>query len=227
MSKSSRNKVITTPEITQIQSGEIKNPPEIEVTTVMVEFREGLGFIRLATKWRINYSEKELQFVGGILRVPLIVSPILPFQVPDSHIRAARKITAATFGRKRFRGRVRMYEEYHKEVLYQVSHEDKTTILTDRDDALLWGLENGYNNPKVRQLSLEEAKMLYPMYDLSELITMAQKNSLRLKAEPMRHQLQKIMCMSADDKLDEIKRTGYNIAPLPIFALELVKKFRS
>ena len=135
-----------------------------------------------------------------MLRLPIIVEPILPFQIPESHLRAVRKVTAAVFGVKRFRGVVRLYEKYHGDTLYYVTHEDKRILLTDREDAKLWGVENDCISPKVQQVSLDVVTTLYPGNTLQDVITMAQRNSLTLKAVPMRYQIQKMVSMKADEK---------------------------
>ncbi|MHA2023984.1 MAG: hypothetical protein ACTSWQ_10020 [Candidatus Thorarchaeota archaeon] len=227
MRKQSMNRLMTTPTINQIISGEIKNPDEIRVTTLMAAFRGELGHLKLSTHWKIDYTDKELQYIGGLLRLPIIVEPILPFQVPESHLRTARKLTAAVFGAQRFRGVVRMYEKYHGDTLYYVTHKDKRILMTDPEDAKLWGVENDCISPKVQKVSLDVVTNLYPGYSLQDVIVMAQRNSLALKVVPMRYQIQKIACKSADEKLDQIKQTGYSLATISLLIRQLLVNIRS
>ena len=114
-----------------------------------------------------------------LMKKDLIIDPL--YGPPDSHLRAARKVTGAVFGKERFRGSVEIDEPSQDTTVYLATHNDETGDFLTKDDALLWiGIRHG-QEPEVEEVPLVDILDENPNLTKKEYVKYLQDMSITLK----------------------------------------------
>lgn len=165
-----------------------------------------------------------LVFLEGILDLDLITEPLQA--PPDSHLRAARGVAAAVFGKKRFRGEVEIYEPLAGDILYVASHRSKSWVGLSREDALIWSGMNGDTAPKVDEISISDIHKENPDLDRKKFIRRAQEDSALLRGVTKSLIMRKRAGITAAEDLDSIEKTGADVDEVARIFYEHVQKIR-
>jgi hypothetical protein len=209
--------------VNQVRSAEIQKPENIYVSTVLASL-PGRSKILLRTLWEIDYVSGNLVFLEGILDLDLITEPLQA--PPDSHLRAAREVAAAVFGKKRFRGEVKIYEPLVGDVVYVASHGSKSWVGLSREDALIWSGMNGDTTPKVEETSLSDILREDQNLDMKKYIQSVQEDSALLRGVTKSLLMRKRAGVSAAKDLDSIEVAGADVAEVARVFYEHVQKIR-
>lgn len=199
--------IVIEPSIEQVRAGKVPKPKKVYVTTTLMEFQAENESITIQTAWEIDYELRELRYFAGYFEALTLMEPLLPWRVPDRHVRAARKVAAAAFGMKRFRRPVRMYEPYKKEHLFVASYKKNKILLEHKEDAIIWGLKMK-DHLQVEKLSVDKAAKLFNLSPQSAIET-AQKMSMILKARLYVLAQRQLSYRGAELDFNEIMRDGY------------------
>ncbi len=146
-----KQSITVRPTVEQIKSGEVQKPENIFVSTLLAELPGGEE-IFLRTMWKINHLDEKLVFLEGILDWDSLIEPLRG--PPDSHLRAARRVTAAVFGKERFRGELEVSGLDQLEEIYRVTIGDDTWFLPTMEDVAICTRLRELEKSKVEQISL-------------------------------------------------------------------------
>ena len=146
-----KQSIIVYPSVEQIKSGEVQRPEIVYVSTLLTELLGGEE-IFLRTMWKISHLDEKLVFLEGILDWDPLIEPLRG--PPDSHLRAARRVAAAVFGKKRFRGEVEVFELNQLEEIFRVTISEDTWFLPTIEDVAIWTKLRQAEESKVEMISL-------------------------------------------------------------------------
>lgn len=202
-----KQSMIVYPSVEQVKSGKVPRPENVYVSTELAELPGG-HHIFLRSLWEIDYIDEKLVLLEGVLQMNLVLDPL--FGPPDSHLRAVRKVAAAVFGKKRFRGEVEIYEAFQGEIIYRATHNDETWILPTREDALIWaGMKDG-KTPQIEEILLTEYLNENPDVSKKELLQKLDQSRILLQIVT-KSLYQRIRSgKSASKELDGIKQAGFS-----------------
>ncbi len=218
-----RQPIIVEPSVEQVKSGKVSRPENVYVSTELAEL-PGDATIFLRSLWAIDYTDELLVFLEGILELDMITEPLRG--PPDSHLRAARKVAAAAFGKKRFRGGVKIFEPYQDNVIYFVTMGNDPWMLPTRDDSLLWTGMKGDKEMVVEETPLVEYLAENPDLDKKEILQELQEHSTLLRAITKSLYIRKRAGESATRQLTNIEKAGFDISKFTGLFKEHIRRIR-
>ncbi len=199
------------PSVEQVKSGKVPRPENVYVSTELAELA-GETTIYLRSLWEIDYIDEMLVFLEGILELDLLIEPLRG--PPDSHLRAARKVAAAAFGMKRFRGEVKKFEPFQSNVIYFVTVANDPWMLPTRDDSLLWTGMSSDKEMKVEEIPLVDYLAENPDLDKKEILQELQENSTLLKTTTKSLYWRRRAGESATRELNNIEKAGFDTSKI-------------
>jgi len=218
-----RQSIIVEPPVEQVKSGKVPRPENVYISTELAELPGGAK-IFLRSLWAIDYIDELLVFLEGILELDLIIEPLRG--PPDSHLRAARKVAAAAFGKKRFRGGVKIFESYQDKVIYFVTMNNDPWMLPTRDDSLLWTGMKGDKEMVVEETPLVEYLAENPDLDKKEILQELQENSALLRAITKSLYMRELAGESATRQLTNIEKVGFDHSKITGLFKEHIRRIR-
>ena len=218
-----RQPIIVEPPVEQVKSGKVLRPESVYVSTELAELPGG-ATIFLRSLWEIDYIDELLVFLEGILELGSITEPLQG--PPDSHLRAARKVAAAAFGKKRFRGGVKIFEPYQGNVIYFVTANNNQYMFPTRYDSLLWIGMKGDKEMEVEETSLVEYLAENTDLDKKKILQELQENSALLRAITKRLYIKRLAGESAIRQLINIEKVGFDISKIIGLFKEHVRMMR-
>ncbi len=218
-----RQPIIVEPPVEQVKSGKVPRPENVYVSTELAEL-PGSATIFLRSLWAIDYIDELLVFLEGILELDMITEPLRG--PPDSHLRAARKVAAAAFGKKRFRGGVKIFEPYQGNVIYFVTLNNNPWMLPTLDDSLLWTGMTGDKEMEVKETPLVEYLAENPDLDKKEILLELQEHSTLLRSITKSLSVRRLAGESATRQLANIEKTGFDTSKITGLFKEHIRRIR-
>ncbi len=203
-----KQSIIVRPTVEQIKSGEVQRPEIVYVSTLLAELPGGEE-IFLRTMWKISHLDEKLVFLEGILDWDPLIEPLRG--PPDSHLRAARRVTAAVFGKERFRGEVKVSELDKLEVIYRVPIDDDILFLPTIEDVAVWTKLRGAEESNVEQISLVDFLHQNPDLNKKEFLDQLMLRSTILRTRIKSLYSRRQMGDLASRELGRIEKAGIPI----------------
>jgi hypothetical protein len=175
-------KLKISPTVKDVQSGKTPKPKLIRIATVIASGQEERQDIIMKSAWKPDYEDKALDWYWGLLHTPYHTESLMPWDTSHGHIRAARKVAAASFGLQRFRN-VRMYGPFRGDKLCFIKKRKESSLFLEMRDANIWSAMSFRSTLKsdIQFLTPMEVKeKLYPSLEVSDIIKQAQENSMRI-----------------------------------------------
>ena len=175
-------KLKISPTVKDVKSGKTPKPNLIRIATVIASGQEERQDIIMKSAWKPDYEDKALDWFWGLLHTPYHIESLMPWDSSHGHIRAARKVAAAIFGLQRFRN-VRMYGPFRGEKLCFIKKGKESALLLEMCDANIWSamsLRTGLKSDITFLTPLEAKEKLYPDWEVTEVIKLAQESSMRI-----------------------------------------------
>lgn len=112
---------------------------ELETKTIYIKspIMRGMAGLLIESVWRVDYTDKSIHLLNSNLVSHYEKVPLTPFDIPDRHLRFARKIGAALFKVRRFNKLV-LFEMNDQSIGYSVTRDDETHFFIDLTDAKLY-----------------------------------------------------------------------------------------
>jgi len=118
----------------------------------------GAARIHLKSIWRVNYENKSIRLVTSHLTSYYDKIPLIPFDIPDRHLRSIRKLGNALFETKRFDNLI-LCETKDPSVIYSAIRGEESLTLSDIEDAKLWLLQEEGEGKIESQSTTEKSKL--------------------------------------------------------------------
>lgn len=198
--------IIVRPTVEQIKSGEVQRPEIVYVSTLLAEL-PGDEKIFLRTLWKISHLDEKLVFLEGILDWDPLIEPLRG--PPDSHLRAARRVTAAVFGKERFRGDVEVSVPGQLEEIYRVTIGDDTWFLPTIEDVDIWTKLRQVEKSKVERISLVDYLHQNPDLNKKEFLDQLMLRSTILRTRIKRLYSRRQLGELASRELSCIEKAGF------------------
>jgi hypothetical protein len=176
---------------------------ELETKTIYIKspiMREMAGLL-IESAWKVDYSNKSIHLLNSNLVSHYEKVPLTPFDIPDRHLRFARKIGAVLFKVKRFTGLV-LFEMNDQSIGYSVTRDDETRLFTNHIDANLYSLQRTEEGDIGTQTLTKETTQ------------QAQRNSAEIRTEVLRLMTQAMTGVGAIKRIKTLKNRGVNPAEL-------------
>ncbi len=200
-----KQSIIVRPTVEQITSGKVQRPEIVYVSTLLAEL-PGDEKIFLRTMWQISDLDENLVFLEGILDWDPLIEPLRG--PPDSHLRAARRVTAAVFGKERFRGEVEVSGPDQLEVIFRVTISDDTWFLPTIEDVDIWTKLRHAEKSKVERISLVDFLRQNPDLDKKEFLDQLMLRSTILRTRIKSLYSRRLMGKLALSELSRIEEAG-------------------
>jgi hypothetical protein len=201
-------KLKISPTIEDVKSGKTPKPKLIRIATVLASGQEERQDIIMKSAWKPDYEDKALDWFWGLLHTPYHSESLMPWDTSHGHIRAARKVAAAIFGLQRFRN-VRIYGPFRGEKLCFIKKGKESALLLGMRDANIWSAISIRASLKsdIQFLTPLEAKeKLYPEWDVTEVIKLAQESSMRIFHKVFKAQIMAKEGIFENEKIQKLKK---------------------
>lgn len=203
-----KQSIIVRPTVEQIKSGEVQRPEIVYVSTLLAELPGGEELF-LRTLWKISHLDEKLVFLEGILDWDSLIEPLRG--PPDSHLRAARRVTAAVFEKERFRGGVKVSELDKFEEIYRVTIGDDTLFLPTIEDVAVWTKLRQAEESNVERISLVDFLHQNPDLNKKEFLDQLMLRSTILRTRIKSLNSRRQMGDLASRDLSRIEKAGIDI----------------
>lgn len=155
----------------------------------------GWAELLIESVWRVGYSDSSIRFLNANLISRFEKIPLTPFEIPDRHLRSARRIGAALFGVKRF-DRLVLFEMTDPSTGYAVTRDDEARVFTTRVDAKLHTIQReGGGEIGTKTLTKYTARN-------------AQRNSAGIRVKMLRLMTQAMTGVGAIERIKTLKKRG-------------------
>ena len=186
------------PTVNDINSGTDPFPKTIHIESVLAKGSGNRVGIIIESKWRVDSEKRSINLVCANLVARLGKTPLTPFDVPDRHLRAARKVGAAIFEVKRF-DNLQLFEIPDSKSLYLAKREGEKKTFVRASDAKLW----------LSQLRKSEAHIeILPKSAEKATIREAQQNSAAMRSEMLKLLIQTVTGISAMKRIRTLLKRG-------------------
>jgi hypothetical protein len=204
-------KLKTIPSFEDVRSVKVARPKSIAVISTVAASPGLKSGMIYRTLWGLDYKTEILEFLLGAAETILSHGLMMPWEVSDGHLRAARKVAAAALGLRRFRRPVRMYDAFEGDTIFLMKTGKKQGLYLKKEDAELWAFLKKIKNIKVDPLKLEDARKLYPKKTQSQIIELAQENSMRVRAVISKLIFAELGGIDAKTELKRIEAAGFSV----------------
>ena len=194
-----QRRLTISPSIEDIQSGTALPPDKIHIQSILAQDHGNKVGIIIESVWNVDHESQSIHFAFSNLVTRFTKVPFTPLDVPERHIRAARKTGAAIFKMKRF-GNLKIYVKPIPEVQYHAIDGEEERGFLEEEDAKLWAAQRSGHTPIIR-LSQSTKK---------ESILKAQQNSALIRAEVLGLLIQSVVGFSAMKRIDILLKRGVN-----------------
>jgi hypothetical protein len=155
----------------------------------------GMARLLIESIWRVDHVQQSIHFANASLISYYEKRPLSPFDVPDRHIRSARRIGARLFDVKRF-DRLILFEVNDPATGHLVTRDDETRMFLDSVDAKLFLLQRGEGGQiETQALNKSETRK-------------AQHNSAEIRTEMLRLMIQALTGDGAIERIKTLKKRG-------------------
>ena len=170
---------------------------KLETNTIYIKspIMKGLVGLVIESVWHVNYSDQSIRLLNSNLISHYEKVPLTPFDIPDRHLRSARKIGAALFNAKRF-DRLVLFEMSDSSTSYVVTRNKETRFFVDSTDAKLYVVQRGEGG--------EIGTQTIPKNTIRE----AQQNSAEIRTEMLRLMTQAMTGVGAMKRIKTLKERG-------------------
>jgi len=190
----------------------------ILVSSTLAKGKQEKRGIKIESKWRLNRDNQTIIFVFGTLITRSRKEHLMPFEIPDRHVRAIRELGAKVFNVKPFRG-LKLYNSMIDNTL--IHAERKTTsqmkdeakgevkLFIDNQDAELWRLQRDDNHLTTKTVSPEDARNKSEQeVTIPQIIRSAYENSLSIRYEYVQLLEQATTGLAAIKRLLTLRKRG-------------------
>jgi len=190
----------------------------ILVSSTLAKGKQEKRGIRIESKWRLNRDNQTVNFVLGTLITRARKEHLIPFEIPDRHIRAIRELGANVFNVKPFRG-LKLYNSMTDSTL--IHAERKTTsqiedeakgevkLFIDNQDAELWKLQRNDTHLTTKTVSPEDTRNESEQeVTIPQIIRSVYENSLLIRYEYVQLIEQATTGLAAIKRLMTLRRRG-------------------
>lgn len=194
----------------------------ILVSSTLAKGKQEKRGIKIESKWRLNRDNQTMNFVSGTLITRSRKEHLMPFEIPDRHIRAIRELGAKVFNVKPFRG-LKLYDSMidntliHAERKTTSQMEDKNEargevmLFIDNQDAELWKLQRNDTHLMTKIVSPEDTRNESKQKaTIPQIIRSAYENSLSIRYEYVQLIEQAITGLAAIKRLSTLRKRGLN-----------------
>jgi hypothetical protein len=190
----------------------------ILVSSTLAKGKQEKRGIRIESKWRLNRDNQTVNFVSGTLITRARKEHLMPFEIPDRHMRAIRKLGAKVFNVKPFRG-LKLYNSMTDSTLIHAERkttsqiEDETKgevkLFINNQDAELWRLQRNDTHLTTKTVSPEESRNKSELkVTIPQIIRSAYENSLSIRHEYVQLIDQAITGFAAIKRLLTLRKRG-------------------
>ncbi|MBD3160123.1 MAG: hypothetical protein GF309_15195 [Candidatus Lokiarchaeota archaeon] len=190
------------PSAAEVNSGEVTDPNEIYVKSVLSKGKEDRTGILIESVWGVEYETKTVRFVRGNLITRFTKLPITSSDVPDRHLRSASKVARAIFDLERFNGLV-LTEDPDLSTVYRAERDSHSEVFTSKQDARIWCSLIDADDTRIVPVQPSEAPL-----------AKARKNSEDVQNIVLRLLYQALAGLEALDTLHSMRRRGTGSAEL-------------
>jgi hypothetical protein len=201
-------KLKISPTVEDVKSGKTPKPKLIRIATVLASGQEERQDIIMKSAWKPDYEDKALDLYWGLLHTPYHSESLMPWDISHGHIRAARKVAAVIFGLQRFCN-VRMYGPFRGEKLCFIKKGKESALFLEMCDANIWSamsLKPGLKSDIQFLTPLEAKEKLYPDWEVSEVIKLAQESSMRIFQKVFKAQIMVKEGISENEKIQKLEK---------------------
>jgi hypothetical protein len=188
------------------------------VSSTLAKGKQEKRGIRIESKWRLNRDNQTVNFVSGTLITRARKEHLMPFEIPDRHMRAIRKLGAKVFNVKPFRG-LKLYNSMTDSTLIHAERkttsqiEDETKgevkLFINNQDAELWRLQRNDTHLTTKTVSPEESRNKSELkVTIPQIIRSAYENSLSIRHEYVQLIDQAITGFAAIKRLLTLRKRG-------------------
>ncbi len=177
---------------------EIKKFKELKSDTIYIKssIMHGVAGLLIESIWRVNYENKSIYLITSNLISYIDKTPLTPLDIPDRHLRAARKIGAALFDTKRFDNLV-LFETTDPSIIYSVTRGEENRTFSEEADAKLWLLQRN-----------EEGKIQSQSIKKKSISKQALQNSAAIRADTLRLMIQVTAGVGARKRIKTLLERG-------------------
>jgi hypothetical protein len=190
------------PSAAEVESGEVANPREIYVKSILSKGKEDSTGILIESVWNVEYETRTVHFVRGNLITRFTKLPITPSDVPDRHLRSASEVARAIFDVERFNGLV-LTEDSDLSSVYKAERDSDSKVFTTEQDAHIWC--SLIDADSTRIVTVQSSKV--PLRE-------ARKNSEDVRNTVLRLLYQGLAGLEALDTLHSMRQRGIGAAEL-------------
>jgi hypothetical protein len=192
----------------------------ILVSSTLAKGKQEKRGIKIESKWRFNRDNQTMNFVLGTLITRSGKEHLMPFEIPDRHIRSIRELGAKVFNVKPFRG-LKLYNSMtdstlihaERKTISQMMDEDEAKgevkLFIDNQDAELWKLQRNDTHLTTKAVSPEDTKDESEQeVTIPQIIRSAYENSLSIRYEYVQLMEQAITGLAAIKRLLTLRKRG-------------------
>ncbi|MFO7837220.1 MAG: hypothetical protein R6V83_11255 [Candidatus Thorarchaeota archaeon] len=190
------------PSAAKVKSGDVTDPIEIYVKSMLSKGKEDRTGILIESVWGVEYETKTVRFVRGNLITRFTKLPIPPSDVPDRHLRSASEVAREIFDLERFDGLV-LTEAPDLSSVYKAERDSDSKVFTSEQDAHIWC-----------SLIDADSTRIVPVQSSKVPLREARKNSEDVRNTVLRLLYQALAGLEALDTLHSMRQRGIGAAEL-------------
>ena len=156
----------------------------------------GMAGLLIESVWRVDYVQRSIHFVNASLVSYYEKRPLSSFDVPDRHLRSARRIGARLFDVKRF-DRLFLLEVRDQTIGHFVVRDDEKHMFLGPTDTKLFLIQREEKEGQIESRLMTKSETRD-----------AQKNSAEIRTEMLRLMIQAVTGVGAIERIKTLKKRG-------------------
>jgi hypothetical protein len=185
--------LITCPALDEVDEYKTRDLRSVYVKSPIMK---GIAGLLIESNWAIDHDAQTITFTSSNLISKFERVPLTPFNVPDRHLRAVRKIGASLFDVKRFDGLV-LFPSSKPHRGFLAARGEEQEVFVEKSDAELWLIQK-----EPEESNVSEQKLT------TQEIPIAQRNSAEIRTELLRLMVQTVTGTNAQARLLTLLRRG-------------------
>jgi len=197
-----RPKLRTIPSLIKLKEFKEGKSREIYIESTLIRGKRGKRGLLIESVWQVNYDTRSIHLTTTNLISHVEKTPLTPFDIPDRHLRSARRIGAALFDLKRFDNLI-LFEITDSPTVYSATRNEETRLFTELSDATLWSVQ------KREECTIKKRSVTKKSTSKSAL-----RNSASIRADMLKLMLQAVTGLSAIERIRTLLERGADLKDL-------------